>query len=156
MSVKKLKRDSTFELISIYDDAVDQEKSDLKGYKKTLNASLLVIKEGEKPTLFLTRVISQLKRAEFDDDHIKVTLPDDIEELRRDKAPIRPKVTVENNAQLVVKYFAECVVGTKEWDGQKYVEDRKCDFDDFPSRVVQDLGDQAMILSQLGEPQKNA
>lgn len=155
MSVKRVKRDATFDLVSIHDDAVDKDNSDVKAYKRSLNRSSLKTHEGQMPTLFVVKNITQLKRAEFDDEHVKIVMPDNIEEMGENKK-VRPKVTIDNSAQLVVKYFNECVVAVKEWDGSKYVESKQVSADEFPSRVVQDIGDQCQVLSSLGEPVKNA
>lgn len=160
MSIKRVKRDATFDLVCIKDDAIDLEKSDTKAYKKTLDQSHLKFKDGMKPTLFVVKGISQLKRAEFDDAHVKVDLPDDPEALeamsRGDKGAVKPRVRIERQSELTVRYFEECVVAVKEFVDGQYVETKGLKADDFPAAAVQDIGDQCMVLSSLGEPTKKA
>lgn len=158
MSIKRVKRDAVFELVSVKDDAIDLEKSDTKAYKKTLDTGHLVFKEGQKPTLFLVKGMPHLRRAELDDEHVKVELPEDPDQLEAMQkggagAP-KPKVRIERQSELTVKYFEECVQGVKEFNGTEYVETKGVRAEEFSGDVVQDIGDQCQVLSRLGEPLK--
>lgn len=159
MSVKRTKRDSTFDLVSIHDDAIDEAKSDTKGYKKTLDHGKLVMKAGKKPTYFICKNMPQLRRAELSDEHFKIEMPEDLDSLQKvanNAGKVKPKVKIIGSSQLTIKYFNECVVGVKEWDGSKYNEEKlTAAADEFSGRTVQDIGDQCMSLTEIGESIKN-
>lgn len=52
-------KDMDFVLYTSYDPAIDREASDLSGYQAGGDTSVLVMREGERPTVFHCRALSQ-------------------------------------------------------------------------------------------------
>ena len=148
MAIKRIKRDTIHELVAIQDGAIDKDKSNIKEYKSTLDLSLLAYKKGEKPSLFMVKGVGYLRKEEIEKGHIVIELPNE-----DSPKGTKPKVEFVNRQELMLKYFKECVVGVKEWNGKAYVEE-KISEDDVPNGVIEDLGDQCMMLAMLGEPLK--
>ena len=155
MSLSKFDPKSEFRLVSSLDPAIDQEASDMKGYGKDYDFSLLKFKEGEHPTIFIVKNILSSAQAEINEAHIRVELPDDIDlaelDVNDDEAmkKLKPKIVREKQTQMMMKYFNKCCSEYEE-DGKRF----PCSADTFSLAIVQEIGTIAMIRAQLGEQKR--
>lgn len=146
MALRRLDPKAVFKLVSVTDEAVDMEKSDLPAYARTGDMKHVAIKDGEKPTVFHCRQIDPITMAEIDAEHIKFVM-----QPKKDGKEQPPIVKTVNNASRLVKIFRASLLHIEE-EGK----DVKVQWDEFPSEVSQEIGSYVNVLMQLGHLEKKS
>ena len=161
MSLAKFDPEKEFELISVFDEAIDKKASDMKAYEKDHDIKVLKFVEGEHPTIFIVKNILSSAQAEINEAHIRVELPDDLNLAELDvndeeaMKKIKPKVIREKQTQMMMKYFNQCCKEYQEWDEKQEKDVRyPCSADTFSLAIIQEIGTIAMVRAQLGEQKR--
>jgi len=148
MAIKLIDPNAVVRLISIQDEAVDLENSDVKAYGNTLNLKHIKFLEGMTPTFFLTKNINPITQAEINEVHYQFT------PVGNDKTtgkPLPPQVDVVSRGSMMVKYFTE---------GVKQIEENGVARDfviaEIPGPIIQEIGSYVMTRSNLGDDQKKS
>jgi hypothetical protein len=133
--LKRVDPNKVSKVVSLSDEAIDAEKSDLKSYRETADISKLVIKDGQHPTYFLAKPISHVDKVNIDNEHFDFVIgPDN-----------KPTVKIKNGSMMSHKFFQHCV---KQVEENGKISDVKPD--DFTSNVIQEIGSYCQILATLG------
>ena len=150
MSIAKIDPKQTIKIVSVLDDAIDTEKSNMENYEENYDLKDLKFLEGQFPTYFIIKNILSTSQVIIQQDHLKVELPDIKPGQRLSKDDVKKvKVKQVDQGQMLIKYFKEGC--------QKYEEEGKqfdCDPDLFSSQIIQEIGSFIMLRSSLGDKRK--
>lgn len=152
MAIRKLDPKATTKLVSLKDEAVDVENSDLKAYAETLDISAIKFKEGQKPTIFIAKNVPASVFAELNDRHYKV---DDVtveeKDLKTGKTKA-PRIKLIDQTQMMLSYFTHGISGIEE-DGK--TQDMTDDLaDTIPHDIKNEIGGYVFRRTNLGDKLK--
>lgn len=152
MALKRIDPNEVLKVVSIKDDAIDLEKSDIKAYESDRDYKKhLVFKEGMQPTLLLVKNIGTKKNKELTSGHFE-WIPQGTNE---DGTPKPAKVDMKDQEGLVIKYFESAVSEVEDFDNGNWVK-KKTNPDEWPPFVVAEIGSFVMIRTSLGDDQKKS
>jgi len=143
MAIEKIDPKKVRKIVSIQDEAIDKEASDMDKYEKTYNLDYVKIKEGAMPTYFLVKNVTSSAQAEIQEEHFQVELPDP-----EDKDG-KPQIKQLKQTEMLIKYFKH---GCSSYEENGKVE--KCDVDLFPFSIVQEIGGFVMLRTAVGDDEK--
>ena len=143
MAVKRLDPKALHKIVSATDEALDLEKSDLKGYAETMDLSKLVFKEGLHPTFFLAKNVSAIDYVTLHDKHFIINPPT--------KEGGKAHVEIKDQGVMFIKYFELAV---KQIEENGVVQDITMDM--FPGSVIHEIGSYVMLLAEVGEARKKS
>ena len=145
MAIKRVNPSAITKVISITDDAVDRENSDIEAYATSLDLKFLKLKEGISPTYFLIKHLAVLQQIEIKDAHYKLTPPS--KDLEGKK--VAASMSINHQSEMLCKYFEACVKFIEE-DGKEI----PVGINEFNSTVVQEVGSYCMLSTQIGDQLK--
>jgi hypothetical protein len=145
MAIKRINPKATVKLVSVTDDAIDYEKSDLKAYGTSLNLEHVKFKDGAVPTYFIAQNISVPNQIDITEKHYKIIPPS----RDADGKEIPAKVDVTDRTNMLLKYF-EAAVKEVEEDGKV----SSIMMDELHPIVVQEIGSYVMLRTTVGDELK--
>jgi len=153
MGIKFLEPSSTIQVVSMQDDAIDKENTDMVEYAKTYDFSLLKFLPGEQPTIFIVKNVMSIELVSIQQDHYIAEIPEitpdmTLEQMKNNKITVKPVKTGE----MLVKYFkggCESIIinGKKEQLTDALLNT-------VPPMVLQELGSFIMMRSMLTNSKK--
>ena len=155
MSIKFVKVGNEEKIVSLHDDAIDREKSDMVSYQEDYDVKKLVFKDGMKPTYFVIRNVGSTNLVEIQQDHYKTVVP----KIEAGMSPeqIRSlKVTVEpvKQGEMIIKYFK---AGCKKYIDNDIENEITDDvLEQIPPAIIQEIGSLVMVRSILNTSKKKS
>lgn len=153
MGIKFIDPNYVIKVVSISDDAIDTEKSDLAEYQASYDVKHLKFLEGQVPTYFEIHNVGSSELVQIQEVHYLTEMPKilpgmSMEEMKN----LKVKVTPVKTGEMLIKYFkAGC---KKIIDGKKEIEVTDAVVDTVPSIVLQELGSFIMGRALLSEAKK--
>lgn len=153
MAVKRLDPNAVLKIVSIKDEAIDLDKSNVEAYLKHRDYKRdLVFKEGMQPTLFLVRNILTTKNKEIEKDHY-IWEPQGVDP--KTGKPLPATLKIEDQPGLVLKYFEAGCKEIEEFKDGQWVKE-SITVDSFSPAIVEEIGSFIYLRSKLGDRQKHA
>jgi len=155
MGIKFLSFTTILPAVSISDDAIDKENSDIKAYQQDYDVAHLKFKEGLTPTYFNLSNVPGPDLVVIQQDHYVTELPAvkpgmTMEEMQH----LKVSVKAVNQGMMLVKYFkAACKTIT---DSGKTIEVNEEVLKTVPPSVLQELGSYVMARTILSDSKKKS
>jgi hypothetical protein len=149
MALKRINLNDVFKFVSVYDEAIDKEKSDLDAFLKDRDYKKLVFKENQQPTIFLIKNISVKKEKEIREGHFSWQ-PQGTD---KDGKPVPPKIVINDEIGLLIKYFEACVHEIEEYQNGQWVKS-KTSVDEWSTNIVIEIGSFIMTRNTLSDTEK--
>lgn len=153
MGIKLLDPQSEIKIVSITDDAIDKENSDLVEYSKNYDVSLLKFFPDIVPTFFSIKNVMSTELVQIQQDHYKAEIPEITpgmtpEELKNTKI----KVTPVKTGEMLVKYFKYGV--DSMIDGSTVTKLTDDIINRIPPHIIQEIGSFIMMRSMPSSSKK--
>ena len=145
MAIRRLDPNSRKKVVSVMDEAVDIEASNMNQYATTLDLKHIKFVEGKHPTYFIVKSIDPISETEIQEVHHKFIPPS----VTKEGEKIGAKVTIERHKEMALKYFKFCVMEVEENGKVLPIK-----FDEFSADVLQEIGSYAMLYCRLGDQLK--
>jgi len=142
MAIRRLDPNEVFKFVSMSDEAIDTEKSDMKAFRQDRDYKKLTIKEGMQPTFFLVKNIGARKEKEVKEGHFAWE-PQGVDE--KTGQPLPAKLKINDETGLTIKYFEAAVQEVEEFKDGQWVKS-KTTVDEWPSHIVSEVG--AFIMTR--------
>lgn len=140
--IKRIDPNATIKLVSVTDEAIDSEKSDLKSYAGTLDLKHIVVKDGLQPTYFVVGNISNKDQSTIKNEHSRLIAPS----IDKEGKQVHGRMVNLDEAGMYVKYFDKGV--------KKLIEDGKdvsVSIDEIPFMVIQEVGSYVWLRTIVGD-----
>jgi len=153
VAINFIKMNETKKVVSVQDDAIDKEKSDMVAYSKEYDISHLVFIDGQTPDFFVINNVSSSDLVAIQQDHYVTEIAPikpgaTLEEMKRNQVIIKPVKTGE----MLIKYFSK---GCKAiHSGTKVTAVDEALIDTIPSTILQEIGSYIMMRSTVSESKK--
>ena len=155
MAIRFLQPLDVLKIVSVTDDAIDREKSNLNLYQENYELKDLVFKEGEKPTFFLISNLKSTDLVTIQSDHYIAEMPKITPGMTKEQmAGMKVKVTPVRQGEMLVKYFKSGV--QKLIDNDKEIELTDDLVDTIPPNIIQEIGALVMSRSILTDTKKKS
>lgn len=153
MGIKFIDPNATKKVVSITDDAIDKDSSDLAAYQEDYDIKHLKFLEGSLPTYFIITNVGSTELTVIQQDHYKTEVPpmlagETLEDMKNKKV----KVTAVRQGEMMIRYFrAGC---KKLIDGTKEVVITDELAETLPPNIFQELGSLILQRSILPDSKK--
>lgn len=152
MGIKFIDPKAVTKIVSMSDDAIDKENSDLVLYQETYDIKHLKFIEGEKPTYFMIGNIGSTDLVQIQQDHYVTEMPKLAPGEVLDMKTFKPKITPVKTGEMLVKYFRHGVKKIITENQELIMSDDL--LDTIPSIVLQEIGAFIMQRSFLNDSKK--
>ncbi len=147
MSIKRIDPKATFDIVSVYDEAIQHENMEeleelkkTKGqtrfekYLETFNLEELKLVEGQSPTLFKVRCLLASEKADLDEKHQSFDMAN-------------KRIEYKNRHAMMLEMFKKACLGIVNESGGL----DKVGIDDIEYKVATDIGAAISILGSIGK-----
>lgn len=152
MGIKFINPKTLTKIVSISDEAIDREKSDMVKYLETYEIEHLKFTEGEVPTYFVIGNLGSTEIIQIQQEHYITEMPKIIAGQTINPANFKPKIIPVKTGEMLLKYFKFGV--RKIIDGKNEMEVTEEIMDTIPSTILQEVGALIMGRSYLTESKK--
>ena len=144
MGVQRIDPKSEFKYVSIYDEAIDKEKSNLEEYQKNFDKKHLVLKEDIYPDYFLLKNLSARDYSNLISKYMKIDI-------------ITQQVTQKDDSNILEMGYETFNMACKEIEstnekGESTKE--RVNADQFPKHIVEEVSKVIMDRANLGAEEK--
>lgn len=152
MAIKRINPNATFDIVSVYDEAIQHESPEelealkaskeltrFEKYLENFDLSVLKFVEGEKPTLFRVRCLRAIEKAELDQKYQSIDV-------------VNKRIEYKNRQEMMLDIFQKACLGIIGEDGQL----EKVGYDDIEYKVAADVGAAISILGSVTKNLKKA
>lgn len=147
MAIKLIDPNQITRVVSISDEAIDRERSNLIEYKKDYDYKKhLKFKEGQQPTLFLLKNILPTKNQEITEGHYVWETPKE----EGQKAEMKMK----KQGELILKYFSAACETIEQWENGQWIP-YTVKVDNFSPGIVMEIGGLVMLRTTISGAEKN-
>lgn len=145
--IKRIDPKAVAKVVSVSDDAIDLEGSNVKAYAESLDLSFLKFKEGIKPTFFLLKNLGARRQAELKNKYYAIKPP----EMGADGKLTKAQVEIKDQTNMLLEYFESCISQVEE-DGKV----TSITLDEVDFLTVQEVGGYAMLYATIGDKLKKS
>lgn len=155
MAIKFIQPTEVIKVVSMSDEAIDKEKSNLAEYQIDYDIKHLVFVENLKPTYFVISNLKSTDLVQIQAEHFIAEMPKatpgmSLEDLKKMKVQIKPV----KQGEMLVKYFKG---GCKKIiDDGKEIEVTDDFTDTVPPMVIQEIGSLVMSRALLSDSKKKS
>jgi hypothetical protein len=147
MAIKRINPNATFDIVSVYDEALKHETNEeiealkqaggqtrFEKYLESFDLGELQFLEGEKPTLFRVRCLRAIEKAELDQKYQVIDV-------------VNKRIEYKNRQEMMLDIFSKACLGIVAEDGS--VE--KISVDEIEYKVASDVGAGISILGSVNK-----
>jgi hypothetical protein len=145
MAIKRVDPKAVVKIVSITDEAIDVEKSNLKAFSEDRDINHLIFREGQFPTIFHVGNVLAEKQAELKSKHYEIIPPS----IDKDGKQVKAKVKVKDESLMMIEYFK---AGVKKMEENGVLEDPNVE--EIPFAVLEEIGSYVMLRATIGDKQK--
>lgn len=139
MAIKRLDPAAKFKLVSQFDDAIVKSAERYDTYLESLNTADLQFAEGQLPTLFVVRPLTNMELAEFNSKYMRVDV-------------MNKKIVYKDESKMFLEMFELCFEGVEEAGATL----EKLPVASIPYPVSTEIGSIISLIAVLGKNLKKA